>query len=50
MPLPPPHQPRWPLWLLGVVLLLLLGLSYLYWVNPVAIDLAAIADRELPGG
>jgi hypothetical protein len=32
-----PSQPRWPLWLLGAVLLLLLGLSYLYWMSPVTL-------------
>jgi hypothetical protein len=42
---PNPNQPSWPLWLLGAVLLLLLGLSYLYWVNP-----AVIADPGLLGG
>ncbi|HSM83944.1 MAG TPA: hypothetical protein VLS96_19800 [Nodosilinea sp.] len=31
---PPEATPRWPLWLLGVTLLLLLGLAYLYWLDP----------------
>jgi hypothetical protein len=37
-------QPRWPLWLLGAVLLLLLGLAYLYWLNPDLLDVLAPAS------
>ncbi len=34
MSLPPRAQPRWPLWLLGTTLLLLLGMAYWYWLDP----------------
>jgi hypothetical protein len=38
-PSPPPNpqgktSPPWPLWILGATLLLLLGLAYLYGVQP----------------
>jgi hypothetical protein len=36
-------QPRWPLGLLGVTLLLLLGLVYLYLSDPALLDLLALA-------
>jgi len=39
----PQSQPRWPLGFLGVILLLLLGLAYLYWRDPALLDLLAPA-------
>lgn len=36
-------QPRWPLGLLGVTLLLLLGLACLYLRDPALLDLLAAA-------
>ena len=30
----PKPQPRWPLWILAATLLLLLGLAYIYLVQP----------------
>ena len=36
-------QPRWPLGLLGLTLLLLLGLVYLYLRDPTLLDLLALA-------
>lgn len=38
MSLPPTVQPRWPLWLLGATLLLLLSMAYWYWVDPAGLD------------
>lgn len=38
MGLPPNAQPRWPLWLLGTTLLLLLGMAYLYWRDPALLN------------
>ncbi|MFQ4137612.1 hypothetical protein PGN35_014945 [Nodosilinea sp. PGN35] len=38
MGLPPNAPPRWPLWLLGATLLLLLGMAYWYWFDPVLLD------------
>lgn len=43
MSLPPTTQPRWPLWLLGATLLLLLGMAYWYWIDP------ALLNRLVPG-
>lgn len=35
-----PPQPKWPLWILGATLLLLLGLAFLYGVNPGALSVS----------
>ncbi|WOD37693.1 hypothetical protein [Nodosilinea sp. E11] len=37
-------RPRWPLWLLGSLLLLLLALAYCYMVDPELIDLLAVGQ------
>ncbi len=38
MGIPPNNRPRWPLWLLGATLLLLLGMTYWYWLDPALLD------------
>lgn len=38
MGLPPNAQPRWPLWLLGATLLLLLAMAYGYWLDPTLLN------------
>lgn len=38
MSLPPAAQPRWPLWLLGATLLLLLAGAYWYWLDPALLN------------
>jgi hypothetical protein len=35
----PQSQPRWPLWILGFTLLLLLGLTYGYLLEPEALGM-----------
>jgi uncharacterized protein (DUF58 family) len=35
----PSPQPKWPLWILGATLLLLLVLAYVYWAEPQGLGL-----------
>lgn len=44
---PPDAQPRWPLWILGATLLLLLGIAYLYWRDPALLNWLVLGTGQL---